>query len=49
MKGLNFRVSGDLTNTDYVMENTFWIGLYPGLTSQHLEYVVSKLKFYFQK
>jgi CDP-6-deoxy-D-xylo-4-hexulose-3-dehydrase len=49
MKGLNFRVSGDLTNTDYVMENTFWIGLYPGLTLQHLEYVVSKLKFYFQK
>jgi len=49
MKGLNFRVSGDLTNTDYVMENTFWIGLYPGLTSQHLEYVVSKLKFYFKK
>jgi CDP-6-deoxy-D-xylo-4-hexulose-3-dehydrase len=49
MKGLNFRVSGDLTNTDYVMENTFWLGLYPGLTSQHLEYVVSKLKFYFQK
>ena len=49
MKDLNFRVSGDLTNTDYVMENTFWIGLYPGLTSQHLEYVVSKLKFYFQK
>ena len=49
MKDLNFRVSGDLTNTDYVMENTFWIVLYPGLTSQHLEYVVSKLKFYFQK
>jgi CDP-6-deoxy-D-xylo-4-hexulose-3-dehydrase len=49
MKDLNFRVSGELTNTDFVMENTFWIGLYPGLTSQHLEYVVSKLKFYFQK
>ena len=48
MKDLNFRVSGDLKNTDYVMENTFWIGLYPGLTLQHLEYVVSKLKFYFQ-
>jgi CDP-6-deoxy-D-xylo-4-hexulose-3-dehydrase len=49
MKDLNFRVSGDLKNTDFVMENTFWIGLYPGLTLQHLEYVVSKLKFYFQK
>ena len=48
MKDLNFRVSGDLKNTDFVMENTFWIGLYPGLTLQHLEYVVSKLKIYFQ-
>jgi CDP-6-deoxy-D-xylo-4-hexulose-3-dehydrase len=49
MKDLNFRVSGDLKNTDFVMENTFWIGLYPGLTLQHLEYVVSQLKSYFQK
>ena len=49
MKDLNFRVSGDLKNTDFVMENTFWIGLYPGLTLQHLEYVVSELKFYFKK
>jgi len=49
MKDLNFRVSGDLKNTDFVMENTFWIGLYPGLTLEHLEYVVSELKFYFKK
>jgi CDP-6-deoxy-D-xylo-4-hexulose-3-dehydrase len=48
MKDLNFRVSGDLKNTDFVMENTFWIGLYPGLTLQHLEYIVTKLKFYFK-
>ena len=40
-KGLNFRVIGDLSNTDYVMENTFWIGLYPGLTLEMLDYVLS--------
>lgn len=49
MKDLNFRVSGNLKNTDFVMENTFWIGLYPGLTLQHLEYVISELKIYFKK
>ena len=49
MKDLNFKVSGDLKNTDFVMENTFWIGLYPGLTLQHLEYVISELKIYFKK
>lgn len=49
MKELNSRVSGELKNTDFVMKNTFWIGLYPGLTLQHLEYVVSNLKFYFHK
>jgi CDP-6-deoxy-D-xylo-4-hexulose-3-dehydrase len=40
-KGLNFRVIGDLSNTDYVMENAFWIGLYPGLTLEMLNYVLS--------
>jgi CDP-6-deoxy-D-xylo-4-hexulose-3-dehydrase len=32
------RVSGGLECSDLVMNNTFWIGLYPGLTSQQLEY-----------
>lgn len=40
-EGLDYRVVGDLKNTDYVMENTFWIGLYPGLTEEMLNYVVS--------
>jgi glycosyltransferase involved in cell wall biosynthesis len=34
-----FRVSGDLTATDDVMMNTFWIGCYPGLTEAALDYV----------
>jgi CDP-6-deoxy-D-xylo-4-hexulose-3-dehydrase len=32
-----------LTNTDFVMSNTFWIGLYPGLTPPMLEYVLEVL------
>jgi CDP-6-deoxy-D-xylo-4-hexulose-3-dehydrase len=49
MKDMNFRVHGQLKNTDFIMNNTFWIGLYPGLSLKHLEYVISKLKNYFKK
>jgi CDP-6-deoxy-D-xylo-4-hexulose-3-dehydrase len=47
MKSINFKVYGNLKNTDLIMENTFWIGLYPGLYKSHLEYSVSKIKNYF--
>jgi CDP-6-deoxy-D-xylo-4-hexulose-3-dehydrase len=49
MKNLNFKVHKDLKNTDFVMENTFWIGLYPGLSKNHLEYTVNKIKKFFKK
>jgi CDP-6-deoxy-D-xylo-4-hexulose-3-dehydrase len=49
MKEVNFRVHGKLENTDFVMNNTFWIGLYPSLSLKHLEYVINKLKDYFKK
>ncbi|NBX56147.1 MAG: lipopolysaccharide biosynthesis protein RfbH [Betaproteobacteria bacterium] len=47
MLGRNYRVSGELTNTDIVMNQTFWLGVYPGLTNQHLDYVVDKLETFF--
>ena len=47
MIGHNFRVSGELTNTDFVMSNSFWIGVYPGITKQMLDYVVEKIENYF--
>lgn len=34
----NYRVVGELTNADLVTENTFWVGLYPGLTESHIAY-----------
>lgn len=39
-----YRVSGDLINTDNVMNNTFWIGVQPALTHEMLEFVVTKIE-----
>ncbi|KIQ95147.1 L-glutamine:2-deoxy-scyllo-inosose aminotransferase [Anoxybacillus thermarum] len=42
MEGSGYKVVGELKNTDYVLNNTFWIGVYPGLTEEMLEYVIKK-------
>ncbi|MBF0416728.1 MAG: lipopolysaccharide biosynthesis protein RfbH [Magnetococcales bacterium] len=46
-KGLNYRVSGDLVQSDRVMNHSFWIGLYPGLTPEMLSYVCDALDAFF--
>jgi CDP-6-deoxy-D-xylo-4-hexulose-3-dehydrase len=46
MAGANYRISGDLTNTDKVMNNTFWIGVQPALTRDMLEFAASKIESY---
>jgi CDP-4-dehydro-6-deoxyglucose reductase, E1 len=43
-KHQNYRVIGDLVNTDYVMNNTFWIGLYPGLKEDMLKYTTNIIR-----
>lgn len=43
MIGRNFRVATELTNTDIVMNNTFWVGIYPGLTNEMLDYVAETI------
>jgi CDP-6-deoxy-D-xylo-4-hexulose-3-dehydrase len=47
MIGRNYRVSGDLTNTDRVMNDTFWIGVFPGLTREMLDFVIEKIEAFF--
>lgn len=45
--GRRYRVSGELRNTDRIMNDTFWIGLYPGLSEEMLEFTSSKLEQFF--
>ena len=42
MKGRPYRVVGDLTNADIVTERTFWIGVFPGLTPDHIGYMLEQ-------
>ena len=42
-KNIDFRVVGDLTNTDIVMRRSFWVGVYPGLTKPMLDYVIESI------
>lgn len=34
-----YRVIGDLHNTDYIMNNTFWVGVYPGMSDEMIDYM----------
>ncbi len=45
---VNYRVVGELTNTDVVMNQTFWIGVYPGLTTEMIDYVLQIFASFFQ-
>ena len=43
-KDVKYRVVGDLENTDFVMRNVFWIGVYPGLTEEMLQHVIESFQ-----
>lgn len=45
----NWRISGELENTDYVMNNTFFLGTYPGISSEMTAYVKDILAEYLKK
>lgn len=42
--GDGYRVVGDLTNTDYIMNNTFWVGVYPGMTNDMIDFMAKIIK-----
>lgn len=42
-ENVDYRVVGDLTNTDYCMNNSFWVGVYPGMTKAMLDEIVKRV------
>jgi len=46
MQGQPYRISGALTQTDRVMNQTFWIGVQPALTPEMLEYAARQIETY---
>ena len=48
MRGQNYRIHGQLENTDKIMRDTFWIGVQPALTEAALSFVVEKLSVFFE-
>ena len=42
-QGRGYRVVGELKNTDRIMNNTFWIGVYPGMSEEKLAYIVDQI------
>ncbi len=46
MENQIYKVSGELINTDIIMNNTFWVGLQPALTNEMLEFVADKIEIF---
>jgi CDP-6-deoxy-D-xylo-4-hexulose-3-dehydrase len=48
-EGREYRIHGDLTNTDAVMQRAFWVGVYPGLQPAMLDYIIEAFHDYYRK
>ena len=45
IRGTNaYRVSGDLNATEFIMNNSFWVGVYPGMTDEKIDYMAKIIK-----
>jgi len=49
MAGRDYRICGDLANTDRIMHDTFWIGVYPGLDRDQLDFACDTLAAFFKR
>ena len=44
-----YRVVGELVNTDRIMRDTFWVGVYPGMTDDMIDYMAAMIRKYFER
>ena len=47
VEGVDYRIAGDLTVTDAIMNNSLWIGLYPGMGEAKLDYMIKTIRTFF--
>lgn len=45
-RGEGYRIVGDLKNTDIIMNRTFWIGVYPGMSEKMIQYMIDKIRIF---
>ena len=43
-EGRGYRIAGSLENTDRIMRDTFWVGLYPGMTDEKIDYMAKVIR-----
>jgi CDP-6-deoxy-D-xylo-4-hexulose-3-dehydrase len=48
-KSIDYRVHGNLVNTDHIMNNTFWIGVYPGIEPEMIDYMLNVINAFIEK
>ncbi len=48
LENIKYRIHGDLKNTDFIMKNTFWIGVYPGLNHEMIDFILNKFSKFVQ-
>jgi CDP-6-deoxy-D-xylo-4-hexulose-3-dehydrase len=48
-ENVKYRVYGSLENTDFIMNNTFWIGVYPGISSEMVAYIIDKIERFIER
>lgn len=49
MKNYDYKVVGSLENADFIMNNSFWIGVYPGITDDMINYIEESFKIFINK
>ena len=48
-EGVDYRVAGSLANTDKIMNDALWVGLYPGMSNEKLDYMISTIRDFCKK